>query len=103
MLGALTRYHAVGTTSLQRGFCFAHPIHGDGGTITGVVAVKIDLARLETEWSGDQDVVGFTDKMAPFSCQTAALALEERAKQTLESTVERRTRALSVTNARHLS
>lgn len=62
ILGSLSRYLAVGSTSLQRGFYFAHPVYGDGGTITGVVAVKIDLARLETEWRGDQDVVFFSDE-----------------------------------------
>ncbi len=62
LLGSLTRYHAVGTTSLQRGFYFAHPIHGDAGTVIGVVTVKIDLARLETEWRGDQEVVFFSDE-----------------------------------------
>lgn len=62
LLGSLSRYLAVGSTSLQRGFYFAHPVYGDGGPITGVVAVKIDLSRLETEWRGDQDVVFFTDE-----------------------------------------
>ncbi len=62
LLGSLTRYHAVGTTSLQRGFYFAHPVHGDGGAIIGVVTAKIDLARLETEWRGDNEVVFFTDE-----------------------------------------
>lgn len=62
MLGALSRHHAVGTTSLQRGFYFSHPAYDRSGAIAGVIAVKIDLERLENEWRGDQEVVFFTDE-----------------------------------------
>lgn len=49
-VGLLGRYFALGTTSGERGYYFAHPVRV-GGTIAGVVTVKLDISRLEATWS----------------------------------------------------
>lgn len=49
-------YHAVGTTSDQRGFYYSAPIGA-----SGVIAVKVDLDTLEGRWRGFRDTVFFTD------------------------------------------
>lgn len=48
--GQSGRYFALGTTSLQRGYYFSHPvrIHSE---VAGVVVVKINLADIEAAWS----------------------------------------------------
>jgi two-component system C4-dicarboxylate transport sensor histidine kinase DctB len=61
ILGSLTRYNAVGTTSRQRGFYFAHPVYGADGSIIGVLAVKLDLGALESEWRGIPNAIFFSD------------------------------------------
>ncbi|MEE9388658.1 MAG: ATP-binding protein [Paracoccaceae bacterium] len=60
--GGLGYFHAVGVTSGQRGFFFAHPVRNSADVIIGVVAVKIDLEAVETVWRGDKNVVFFTDE-----------------------------------------
>jgi len=50
LAGGLGRYHALGTTSLERGYYFAAPVV-DRGRITGVVAVKITLDPFEATWA----------------------------------------------------
>jgi len=51
------RFHALGTTSGQRGYYFAAPVL-DGTEIVGVVAVKILLEEFEATWrEGDNSVV----------------------------------------------
>ena len=59
--GGLGYYHAVGTTSGQRGFYFAHPIRDDADRITGVITVKLDLERIESAWRGDAQTAFFSD------------------------------------------
>lgn len=70
LAGGIGRYHALGTTSLQRGYYFAAPIL-DGTEITGVVAVKITLDGFEEAWSDSasnvivadtNDVIFMTDR-----------------------------------------
>lgn len=48
--GGLGRFHALGTTSGERGYFFAAPVQ-DGGEILGVVAVKITLDQYEATWA----------------------------------------------------
>ncbi len=60
--GGLGYYHAVGNVSRQRGFYFAHPILGDDRSIAGVIAVKVDLEGIETQWRGDQQNLFFSDQ-----------------------------------------
>ncbi len=59
--GGLGFYHAVGTTSLQRGFYFAHPVRDGADRIIGVLAVKVDLERIESVWRGDREAAFFHD------------------------------------------
>lgn len=51
MQGALGRYFALGTTSLQRGFYFASPVAGPEGR-AGVVVVKVAVEDIEAAWQG---------------------------------------------------
>jgi len=55
------RYHALGTTSGQRGYYFAAPIF-DGTRILGVVAVKITLDRFEAAWRDSDSRIFVTDQ-----------------------------------------
>lgn len=48
--GGLGRFHALGTTSGERGYFFAAPVY-DGTEITGVVGVKITLDAFEATWA----------------------------------------------------
>lgn len=49
--GRATRYHALGTTTGERGFFFAAPVT-DGIEVLGVIAVKATVDALERTWSG---------------------------------------------------
>ena len=59
--GGLGYYHAVGTTSGQRGFYFAHPVRAADDAIIGAIAVKLDLERIESAWRGDAEAAFFSD------------------------------------------
>jgi two-component system C4-dicarboxylate transport sensor histidine kinase DctB len=50
LAGGLGRFHALGTTSGQRGYFFAAPVL-DGTEITGAVAVKITVDAFEAAWA----------------------------------------------------
>jgi len=50
LAGGLGRFHALGTTSGERGYFFAAPVF-DGTDITGVVGVKITLDAFEATWA----------------------------------------------------
>ena len=54
------RFHALGTTSGQRGYYFAAPIL-DGTEIVGVVAVKILLDAFETTWRDSPNTIVVSD------------------------------------------
>ncbi len=56
--GEAGRYFALGTTSLQRGYYFSHPVY-QGNKVDGVIVIKIDLADIEAAWSdrGNQFIV----------------------------------------------
>lgn len=43
-------YFALGTTSDVRGLYFSHPVRGEGGEILGVVAMKVLVHELESQW-----------------------------------------------------
>lgn len=60
--GGLGYYHAVGTTSGQRGFYFSHPIRDDAARIIGVLVVKVDLERIESSWRGESAISFFADR-----------------------------------------
>ena len=50
LAGGLGRFHALGTTSGERGYFFAAPVL-DGTEIAGVLAVKITLDGFEATWA----------------------------------------------------
>lgn len=55
--GETTQFHALGTTSGERGFFFASPIL-DGIQVAGVLAIKVNADTLEASWEGtSQDVL----------------------------------------------
>ncbi|MEQ8369025.1 MAG: ATP-binding protein [Roseicyclus sp.] len=58
--GGLGRFHALGTTSGQRGYFFAAPVL-DGTEITGAVAVKITLDEFEATWAESGSTIIVTD------------------------------------------
>lgn len=43
-------YFALGTTSGVRGLYFSHPVRGEGGEPLGVVAMKVQVHELESQW-----------------------------------------------------
>ncbi|MEM8813486.1 MAG: ATP-binding protein [Pseudomonadota bacterium] len=47
--GRAARYFALGTTSGKRGYYFSAPVR-DGDRITGAIAIKIGVERLEANW-----------------------------------------------------
>jgi two-component system C4-dicarboxylate transport sensor histidine kinase DctB len=56
----LGRFHALGTTSNQRGYFFAAPVI-DQTELLGVVAVKITLDRFEETWANADSTILVTD------------------------------------------
>jgi two-component system C4-dicarboxylate transport sensor histidine kinase DctB len=59
--GRLGRYFAVGTTSGERGYYFAHPVF-DGRHVVGVVVAKLQVGHLEAAWRAtDHDIVVVDD------------------------------------------
>lgn len=59
--GRLSRYFALGTTSLKRGYYYAAPVHIDE-KIFGVVTVKVNVDQFETPWHSRDHVVLVTDE-----------------------------------------
>ena len=58
--GGEGRFFALGTTSLKRGYYFGAPIEVDG-RIEGVVAVKLDVDKIEETWRGGDFEIVVTD------------------------------------------
>jgi two-component system C4-dicarboxylate transport sensor histidine kinase DctB len=51
--GQQSRFYALGTTSLKRGYYFASPIR-DGEQIRGVIVFKVDIDMIEASWGGGE-------------------------------------------------
>ncbi|MFA1621688.1 ATP-binding protein [Rhizobium mongolense] len=51
--GRQSRFYALGTTSLKRGYYFASPIYA-GAEIRGVIVFKVDIDMIEASWSGGE-------------------------------------------------
>lgn len=51
--GFQSRFYALGTTSLKRGYYFASPV-GVDGAIRGVIVFKVDIDSIETSWKGGE-------------------------------------------------
>ncbi len=60
--GGLGFFHALGTSSLQRGFFFAGPIRDANAKPVGVIVVKVDIEALETVWRADPQILLFHDE-----------------------------------------
>lgn len=48
--GGSAIYFALGSTSRVRGLYFSHPVRGEQGQLLGVVAVKVLVHELESQW-----------------------------------------------------
>jgi two-component system C4-dicarboxylate transport sensor histidine kinase DctB len=51
--GRQSRFYALGTTSLKRGYYFAAPIRVEG-IIRGVIVFKVDIDVIEASWTGGE-------------------------------------------------
>ncbi|CAN7474699.1 sensor histidine kinase [Neorhizobium sp. LjRoot104] len=58
--GRQSRFYALGTTSLKRGYYFGSPIE-IGGAIRGVIVFKVDIDSLEASWGGGDDRIFVSD------------------------------------------
>ncbi len=61
IVGTPTRYFALGTTSLKRGYYFSAPVRAQGA-IAGVVVLKIEVDALEESWRGAETRILVTDE-----------------------------------------
>ncbi len=90
--GGAGRYFALGTTSLQRGYYFSHPVYLNN-EINGVVVVKINLAEIETAWSDrgyhflvtDQDGIVFLSTQPQWTYKAIHDISNERMNEILNS------------------
>ncbi|MEK1925231.1 MAG: ATP-binding protein, partial [Rhizobium giardinii] len=58
--GNQSRFYALGTTSLKRGYYFASPIFVENN-ITGVIVFKVDIDSIETSWRGGEYKIFVSD------------------------------------------
>ncbi|HTO32448.1 MAG TPA: sensor histidine kinase [Pararhizobium sp.] len=58
--GKQSRFYALGTTSLKRGYYFASPVYV-GGRISGVIVFKVDIDSIETSWRGGEYKIFVSD------------------------------------------
>ena len=70
--GARGFYFAVGATSGIPGLFLSAPVYSAGGKTQGVIAVKIDLQKLEQSWQASGDAVWVTDRRGIIFLASAA-------------------------------
>ncbi|MGE6782717.1 sensor histidine kinase [Ensifer adhaerens] len=58
--GQQSRFYALGTTSLKRGYFFGSPIRV-GNEIRGVMVFKVDVERIEASWQGGEYKIFVSD------------------------------------------
>ena len=58
--GEQSRFYALGTTSLKRGYYFGSPIEAEGA-IRGVIVFKVDIDAIERSWSGGDSRIFVSD------------------------------------------
>lgn len=58
--GEQSRFYALGTTSLKRGYYFASPILVEN-RISGVIVFKVDIDSIETSWRGGEYKIFVSD------------------------------------------
>ena len=51
LTGAQGRFYGIGSTTGLPGYFIASPVYGTANEIAGVIALKLDLTRLERDWS----------------------------------------------------
>ncbi|WP_341367632.1 ATP-binding protein [Yoonia sp. BS5-3] len=63
MQGRLGEFYGIGATTGIPGYFYAMAVPGSGGTTTGVVAIKVDLSRLQDDWlaSGERILLANAD------------------------------------------
>lgn len=57
MAGEQGRFYAIGATTGLPGYFISDPVRGRTGDIVGVIAIKIDLSKLEESWRGSGEQV----------------------------------------------
>ncbi|WP_457580451.1 sensor histidine kinase [Ensifer canadensis] len=60
LLGQQSRFYALGTTSLKRGYYFGSPIRV-GDDIRGVIVFKVDIESIEASWQGGEYKIFVSD------------------------------------------
>jgi two-component system C4-dicarboxylate transport sensor histidine kinase DctB len=90
--GRPARYFALGTTSLQRGYYFSHPVklHDE---VAGVFVVKINLAEIETAWTDrghhflvtDEDGIAFLSTRPEWTYKSIRKISDERMQEIIRS------------------
>ena len=83
--GQAGRYFALGTTTLERGYYFSHPVYLHD-EVAGVVVIKINLAEIETAWSErgnhflvtDEDGIVFLSTQPEWAYKTIHKISDER-------------------------
>lgn len=58
--GRQSRFYALGTTSLKRGYYFASPVYLEE-KISGVIVFKVDIDSIETSWRGGEYKIFVSD------------------------------------------
>lgn len=58
--GKQSRFYALGTTSLKRGYYFGSPIKV-GGAVLGVIVFKVDIDGIERSWTGGDSRIFVSD------------------------------------------
>ncbi|MEM9709638.1 MAG: ATP-binding protein [Pseudomonadota bacterium] len=79
LAGEVAQFHALGTTSGERGFFFAAPVL-DGIEVAGVLAVKVTVGEIEQAWEGagreiivaDENGVAFLASREAYRLRTLA-------------------------------
>ncbi|NKF21464.1 response regulator [Solimonas sp. C16B3] len=55
-------FYGVGATTGVPGYFISDAVHGAGGTVLGVVVIKVDLRELEAQWADSRDIVFISDE-----------------------------------------
>ena len=58
--GRQSRFYALGTTSLKRGYYFGSPVTVDGAVL-GVIVFKVDIDGIERSWTGGDSRIFVSD------------------------------------------
>jgi two-component system C4-dicarboxylate transport sensor histidine kinase DctB len=59
--GEAGRFYGIGTSTSEAGYFIAQPVYR-GGSVEGVIAVKISLAEIERNWHSSEDPIVLADR-----------------------------------------